>query len=262
MIMLFDFSKNELKNRRFHFHNSLRDSIPLLPKDKFLNKLSPFGYIIKENTQKPIKEELLGENLINRDSQLKEVWRVLRVTTKFPLMYCGQMFGMGKTTFGQSIFNWNDAHIQDIFNQSFVASEDEKKILKNAHYLYIDDWDFITLCQRNADNLLIMLGSMVLAAGISQWTCKVDKSGEKYSDFSMFEIFEEFNNLENKPTIGEAILRLRKLIDGETADPSLILLLHFDEVGSLENRDIFPSKYFSRRIDEVQDERIKTRESC
>ena len=81
---------------------------------------------------------------INRVSELNTAWEIFiynwenrnNKQKKFKLLVTGQMFGSGKTTFGENILNFNDTHIAKEFLK--IPESSGKDALRRAIYLKID----------------------------------------------------------------------------------------------------------------------------
>ena len=154
----------------------------------------------------------------NRKNELKLAWETLiwnwehrdQRAAKQKLLLTGQMFGVGKTTFGSNLLNFENDHIANEFAK--VRSSPGKEALRNALYIDID------------------FGTLHIPPGI-----------KKFSDFLSYAVWmTAIGRFYDIPTEkADKFWRKKRycLVDCINALQVLSqsqLYIHFDEIGALE----------------------------
>ena len=130
--------ENERKKKQEVEENELKEQWKSNPRSIF----GPVGTPVP-----PVKAPtvLTGSGtFLNRSEELKTVWEYMISNwetrqdpkVKKTLLVTGQMFGSGKTTFGENLLNFDVKHIADEFSK--ISESPGKESLKRARRIFID----------------------------------------------------------------------------------------------------------------------------
>ena len=186
--------------------------------------------LVKGRELEPIREYAIPPPLsmpfIDRNKELSAAWCTLLKSRRLSkdaqekqtMLVTGQMFGSGKTAFGENLFNFDDAHIEKLFNEimgSFGALKEEVQVLRAALTVRVDLQQHVVTSSGPKD-LNTVLSLFV-------WRCTLMRF-EGVTEMEADALWHR-----HRPT------DLKSCVTTLTTALDRPLFLHFDEVGAIED---------------------------
>lgn len=171
----------------------------------------------------------LNTPFVNRDDALQRAWSALAanwemapdLSVKPVLLVTGQMFGTGKTAFGQTLLNMADAHVRQLFERSEAARSPAAAALRSAETVTID------LQMHPPETFHDAAQDFDLLLSRRVWRCVLERCGVPCS-------VADPQWLDWKPSLQSCVGALSEHLLAGSA-----LFLHIDEVGAINEWPLF-----------------------